>query len=168
MSERFVAHRSTGYREGMRKPSERWSVHDSNFNYALIASHLTEQQARERADALNQGVAMTGGQKRKGDRCEREVEVLLRQLLELPARRKLGAGRHDDMGDIDGVPETVIQCASWGDALRAVREKPEEAERQREVAEAKYAASFIRLRGGSFRVVLTPEQWATLWKAAAA
>ena len=116
------------------------------------------------------GGGVTGPSKRKGDRAEREVETMLRILLDLPGvRRKLGAGRHDDVGDIDNVWSTVIQVADWpSDTLRAVREKPIEAEEQRRRAgKAKYAATFVRLRGGDYRVVLTPEQWATLWKAAA-
>jgi hypothetical protein len=49
--------------------------------------------------------------------------------------RKFGAGRHDDVGDLDGLPETVVQVAAWSDVLRAVREKLIDAERQRELGE---------------------------------
>jgi hypothetical protein len=121
---------------------------------------------------------MDNPSKRKGDRAELEVQGLLRDLLGVPARRALGAGRKDDVGDIHGVPDTVIQVADWKDALRAVREKPLEAEDQRlryaTVARAGngvefgpcFAATFVRLRGGDYRVVMTPEQWATLWREA--
>ena len=123
---------------------------------------------------------MTGSSKRKGDRAELEVQALLRDLLGVPARRALGAGRKDDVGDITGVPDTVIQVADWKDALRAVREKPLECEeqRKRKVKETHLgvsfqidhtlAATFVRLRGGDYRVVLTPEQWATYWREAVA
>ena len=47
------------------------------------------------------------------------------------------------------------------DALRAIREKPEAADRQRGNAAATYAVTFIRLRGGLWRAVLTIDQWAT-------
>lgn len=109
--------------------------------------------------------------KRKGDRAELEVQGLLRDLLGVPARRALGAGRLDDVGDIHGVPNTVIQVADWKDALRAVREKPVECEEQRKRLvtyhyTAQFAATFVRLRGGVYRVVLTPEQWATMWREA--
>ncbi len=104
---------------------------------------------------------MTGRAKSKGDQAEREVAALLSDLTGLPVRRMLGAGRADDVGDLDGVPNTVIQVANWSDALRAVREKPEAAERQRANAGAVFAASAIRLRGGLYRFVLTPEQYAT-------
>ena len=104
---------------------------------------------------------MASSSKRKGDRAELEVQALIRDLTGWPARRKLGAGRADDMGDVDNVPATVVQVASWADALRAVREKPVGAEEQRERAGATFACTWVRLRGGVWRVVLTPEQWAT-------
>jgi len=93
------------------------------------------------------------------------VQNLLCGLLGVDARRKLGAGRRDDMGDIDGVPYTVVQVANWpNDTLRAVREKPVHAEAQKELAKATFAATFVRLKGGEYRVVMTPTQWADLWR----
>jgi hypothetical protein len=104
---------------------------------------------------------MTNPQKSKGDRAELECAAILHDLTGWPTRRKLGAGRMDDTGDIDGVPQTVIQVANWADVLRAVRQKPVEAEQQRVNAGATFAASWVRLRGGDWRVVMTPEQFAT-------
>ena len=111
---------------------------------------------------------MTGAPKRKGDRAEREACVAIHDWTGYPARRKLGAGRHDDVGDIDGVPNSTIQVCDWVDLARAVREKPRDAETQRINSGDLFAASFIRLRGGDFRVVLTVEQWATLTREALA
>jgi hypothetical protein len=111
--------------------------------------------------------------KKKGDRAELEVQGILRDLLGVPARRALGAGRKDDVGDIAGVPDTVIQVVNWKDVAKAVREKPLECERQRwrRTSErydrpAAFAATFVRLRGGEYRVVMTPEQWAAMWREA--
>ncbi len=104
--------------------------------------------------------------KRKGDRCELEVQGILRDHLGVPARRKLGAGRHDDMGDIDGVPDTVIQCASIANLAAAMRVKPLECQAQQARAGATFGATFLRLRGGEYRVVLTVEQWAASWREA--
>ena len=104
---------------------------------------------------------MTNSAKAKGDRAELEIAAILTDHLGLPVRRKLGAGRIDDTGDLDGIPATVIQVANWADALRAVREKPEGAEQQRHNAGATFAATAVRLRGGTWRIVLTVPQYAT-------
>ena len=107
---------------------------------------------------------MTGSQKRKGDRAEREVQNMLRKMLGVPARRMLGAGRQDDIGDIEGVPNTTIQVADWANVATAVRLKPEQVDDQRARAGTDFAATFIRLKGGQYRVVLTVEQWAEYWR----
>lgn len=105
---------------------------------------------------------MANSQKRKGDAAEREAAQLISQLLDLDARRALGAGRQDDVGDIHNVPGHAIQVASWKDVSRAALVKPDGAERQRINAGVPHAATFVRFRGGTWRVVLTPEQWAAL------
>jgi hypothetical protein len=100
-------------------------------------------------------------QKAKGDRAELEVQQLIRDLTGFPARRKLGAGRADDMGDIDGVPSTVVQVANYSDLVRGIREKVPGCVEQQARAGATFGATFLRRRGGEWIVVLTPEQWAT-------
>lgn len=105
--------------------------------------------------------SVPNSQKAKGDRAEREAAAILDDLLGFGIRRKLGAGRAEDTGDLYGIAETVVQVADWSDALRAVREKPVGAEAQRINAGATFAFSMIRLRGGLWRCVLTPEQMAT-------
>lgn len=101
----------------------------------------------------------------KGARAERELEKIL-QGFGIPARRKLGAGRQDDQGDIDGVWNTTIQVADWKDVLAALRQKPLECEEQRLRAQTPWAVTCLRLRGGMWRFVQTPEQWATMYDAA--
>lgn len=103
---------------------------------------------------------MANPQKQKGNRAELEAAAILTDLLGLPVRRKLGAGRIDDTGDLDGVPGHVIQVASWADTAAAARVKPCAAEQQRINAHVTHAASLLRFRGGTWRVVLTLEQWA--------
>jgi len=102
---------------------------------------------------------VTSPQKAKGDRAELEASAILTDLLGVPVRRKLGAGRIDDTGDLDGVPGHVVQVASWADTAAAARVKPKEAEQQRINAQADHAATLVRFRGGTWRVVLTLEQW---------
>jgi hypothetical protein len=101
-------------------------------------------------------------QKRKGDRAELEAAQLVTDLLGFPVSRELGAGRADDVGDLRGVPRTVIQVASWADVAAAARQKPLGAEQQRQNANARHATTLVRFRGGIWRAVLTPEQWAAL------
>lgn len=109
---------------------------------------------------------MANTAKRKGDKAELEVQGLLRDLLGVPARRALGAGRLDDVGDIHGVPDTAIQVANYADLSRAVREKLPTVEHQRVNAGATHGALFARRPGGAYIVVLTPESWASLWSLA--
>ncbi len=113
---------------------------------------------------------MANPQKRKGDAAEREAAQLIADLLALPVRRKLGAGRTNgaggDIGDIDGVPGHAIQIASWADVAAAARIKPDEAQLQAANAGVPFAATWVRFRGGTWRVVLTPEQWADYVRAA--
>ncbi len=110
---------------------------------------------------------MTGSAKRKGDAAEREVEKILSDSLGVSARRMLGAGRKDDKGDIDGIPDTVISVANYKDIGRAIREKLPALEQQRERADATFAAMFVRRVGGGYVVCMTPDQFAALWREAA-
>jgi hypothetical protein len=109
---------------------------------------------------------MANPAKRKGDKAELEVQGIIRDLLGIPARRKLGAGRADDMGDIDGVDSTCIQVVSYTDIARAIREKVPECETQQERMGATFGATFVRRPGGSYVVVMTPAQWSTYWREA--
>jgi hypothetical protein len=102
---------------------------------------------------------MTSANKRKGDEAELRAAALLSELTGFNVKRKLGAGRAEDTGDIYGVPDHAIQVADWRDVLRAVWEKPIAAEQQRVNGNFGYAASMIWLPRRGFRVVLTPEQW---------
>lgn len=110
---------------------------------------------------------MTNPAKRKGDAAEREAAALIRDLTGYPARRKLGAGRLDDQGDIDGVPDTVIQVASYRDLSLALNRKLPACVKQQENAGATFGATFLRRPGGEWVVVLTPDQWATYQREAA-
>ena len=104
--------------------------------------------------------------KRKGDKAELEVQALWRDHCGVPARRALGAGRKDDVGDMVGVPYTVCQVVNWKNKAAAIKAKPLEAEAQRENANQPFACTFVRLVGGQYRVVMTPEQFFAMWREA--
>ena len=109
---------------------------------------------------------MANPAKRKGDRAERELAALVSELLGVPARRALGAGRADDVGDIFGIPDTVLQVCDWQDATKALRIKPPMADIQAIDAGATFSAAAIRLRGGEFRFCMTPDAYACMWREA--
>ena len=107
---------------------------------------------------------MANPQKRRGDRGEREVAHLLSNLLGRTVRRKLGAGRADDTGDIHGLPDCVVQVKSYTDVLRAIREGLPAVELQRQNEGATHAVLFVRRRGGTYLAIQTPEQWCTMFR----
>lgn len=110
---------------------------------------------------------LTNSSKNKGDEGEREAQALLRRLLNRPTiRRALGAGRKDDVGDIDGVPQTAIQVAWKERWAGAINEKLPDVERQRKNKRVRFAAVFIRRSRNEIPwiVVQTPEQWAKMHK----
>ena len=108
--------------------------------------------------------------KRLGDKTEREAVALLHDLFGYDVKRELGAGRAADEGDISGMPDLTIQV--FGGVSRLVTDglvaKPLEVERQRQNKGTTFAVTMVRIRGGAFRFVLTPEQFATLYREATA
>ena len=109
---------------------------------------------------------MSNPQKQKGDKAEREAAELLTKVTGFKCKRNLAAGIPDDVGDIYGIPNCVIQVADLKDKSKACLVKPREVETQRENAGVDFVASMVRFRGGQWRIVLTPEQFNTLLQAA--
>lgn len=106
---------------------------------------------------------MTGSAKRKGDAAELEAASLLTRLTGRTVKRLLGAGRAEDVGDLTGIAGWVVQVAWWPSAtLAAIRRKPLDAEIQAANSGVPHAVAMIRLVGGTYRMVMTPEQWARL------
>lgn len=94
---------------------------------------------------------------------------MLREQLDLPGvRRALGAGRKDDVGDIDGVPQVAIQVAWWANPMNAINAKIEDVDRQRRNKRVRFGALFVRRtrtrNGPPWIVVMTPEQWVRMYE----
>jgi hypothetical protein len=110
---------------------------------------------------------MTNSSKRKGDAAELEAARLLAESTGWPVRRKLGAGRADDCGDLDGVPDTCIQIKNYPkDPQRAVAEILRELPHQQMNARATFAAGLVRRPGGSWFAVMDLYQLTTLLREA--
>lgn len=109
---------------------------------------------------------MANSAKRKGDNAELEAARRLAELTGFPVRRKLGAGRTDDTGDLDGIPDTCIQVKAYKDIQRAIRDCLDELPTQQTNAATTFAFGMIRRPGGRWFAVLTDEQIATLLREA--
>lgn len=107
---------------------------------------------------------MSNPQKRKGDRAELELAQELEALLGFRVRRKLGAGRKDDTGDIDGLPDCTIQVKNYSDVLAAIREGLKDTQRNQENAGTTHGVCFIRRRGGQWIAVQTLHQFTTMFR----
>lgn len=104
---------------------------------------------------------MTTSAKRKGDRCELELAHQLHQLTGWPVRRKLGAGRRDDTGDLDGLPDCTAQVKAYADIGRAIRDGILELEAQHRNAGTTHGVLFVRRPGARWIAVQTLDLWAT-------
>jgi hypothetical protein len=111
---------------------------------------------------------MTNRSGAKGSDAEREVQALLRRLMKRPQiRRALGAGRQDDVGDIDGVPHTAIQVKWLASPLKAINEGINQIEQQRLNRRVRFGVVFVRrtrVRVHPWIVVMTPEMFARIHK----
>lgn len=103
---------------------------------------------------------MANPNKRKGDRAERELAILLTQLLGKPMRRMLGAGRQDDVGDIDGIDDLVIQAKHWKDITAAITQGITQLEQQQHNKNADHGVLFIKHRKHGWLAVQTIGEWA--------
>jgi hypothetical protein len=104
--------------------------------------------------------------KAKGDKAELEAARLLADATGWPVRRKLGAGRTDDTGDLDGIPQTTVQVKNYRDITRAVNETLDELPAQQANAGTPFGIGLIRRPGGRWFAVLTLDQAAALLREA--
>ena len=116
---------------------------------------------------------MANPSKRKGDRAELEAARWISDLLGVDCRRKLGAGRTDDTGDLDAPPGSVLdnwclEVKNYRDIAAAVRDGLEDAAREQAHSRRPFGAALIRRPGGRWFVAMTPEQFAAIVREAAA
>jgi len=111
-------------------------------------------------------LGMANASKAKGDRGEREAVdalCLLAPDLVLPtARRKLGAGRKDDMGDLEVFFDVTIQVKTMADITAAARQAAMGAEVQSVRAGTRWAlgmAPIPRARRSAVRWLAATTTW---------
>jgi hypothetical protein len=104
---------------------------------------------------------VTNPQKQKGDAAELEIAGIVSDLLGFRVRRKLGAGRTDDTGDLDGIPDTTVQVKNWANTTAAINAAMNELPIQQANAGTTHGVAFIRRPGGRWIAVMTVEGWAT-------
>jgi len=102
---------------------------------------------------------MSNPSKAKGDRAELEAAKLLSELLGVPVRRRLGAGRTDDVGDLDGVDNHIVEVKSYADVTAGMRSALGSLERKRTAAGVDHAVGLIRRPGGEWVAVMPIAQW---------
>jgi hypothetical protein len=102
---------------------------------------------------------MANPNKRKGDRGEREIATLLSTLLSRPIRRMLGAGRSDDVGDLDGLDNTTAQVKNWANITAAITQGIEQLGQQQQNAQTDNGVLFIKHRKHGWLAVTTLDQW---------
>jgi hypothetical protein len=102
---------------------------------------------------------MPNRNKAKGDRAERDIAHLLSELLNKPIRRKLGAGRADDTGDIDGLTDWTIQVKDRKDIARTIREGMQQLADQQKNAGTNNGVLLIKQTGGTWLAIMTVQQW---------
>lgn len=111
---------------------------------------------------------MTTAAKRKGSQYERDVVKWLRGMGYPCAERAYGAGRHDDVGDIDGINGVVIECKNEK-AIR-IPQYLRELEDEMTHADAETGVVLIKKRGTSniseSYAVMPAELWVNLLKQA--
>jgi hypothetical protein len=105
---------------------------------------------------------MANPQKRKGDAAEREIAKILADQLGFPVRRKLGAGRTDDEGDLEGVPDWTLEVKNYADVARGITKGLADCEREQQNAATTFGAALVRRPRGGWFAVMTVEQLATV------
>ena len=105
---------------------------------------------------------MSHPSKRKGDKAELEAAAILTNHLGYNIRRKLGAGRTDDEGDLEGLPDWTLEVKSYVDLGRAITAGLADSTREQANAGTTHGAALIRRHGGQWFVALTIDQFACL------
>ncbi len=101
--------------------------------------------------------------KRKGDKYELEAARLMTEMFGTEVRRKLGAGRTDDTGDLEGLDGLTIQVKAYTNVGAGVLAGLKDGPSNQANAGTPFGVSMVRIRGGAWAFVMTPEQFHQLY-----
>lgn len=111
---------------------------------------------------------MTTAAKRKGSQWERDCVKWLNANGFPCAERAYGAGRHDDVGDIDGIDGVVVECKN--EKKITLSSYMQELDDEMTHADAETGVVLIKKRGTSnvseAYAVMPAELWVNLLKSA--
>lgn len=110
---------------------------------------------------------MTRAAMERGKRAEQAVCRLIEEHTGWKVRRRL-SGRVDDVGDLEGVPETCVQIKSYQNIALGMAEGLKELPAQTAAAGATYGVLFLKRRGPNWAVVMSPETFFALLREATA
>lgn len=105
---------------------------------------------------------MSNPQKAKGDRAERDAAALLTEATGWPVRRKLGAGRTDDEGDLEGIPGFCLEVKAFNDTLAGLRKGLADSVREQANSGLPFGAALIWRPRSPWFVAMTVEQFAAV------
>lgn len=107
---------------------------------------------------------MTNPSKNKGDRGERELAKILSDELGVTVRRKLGAGRKDDVGDLDGLPGVTCQAKNYASVTEAINVGLKDLARNMENSGDPLGVCLVRRPGGRWIAVMDVSQWCAWYR----
>ena len=89
---------------------------------------------------------MTTPSARKGASAELEIARILTAELGVRVRRKLGAGRTDDEGDVEGLPGTTVEVKNYPKTgvATAINEGLRDLEREQANAGTPFGVLFVK------------------------
>lgn len=111
---------------------------------------------------------MTTSSKRKGDKAELEIAALLADELGVRIRRRLGAGRTDDEGDIEGLQDTTVEVKNYPKTgvATAINEGLKDLVREQANAGTTFGVLFVKRPRNGWVAVMDIPQFCTFWREA--
>ena len=103
----------------------------------------------------------------RGKRAEREAAKLLHDALGYDVKRTK-AGQFVDIGDLSGIPDTVVQVKDWSEVLRAIHAARDDADEQARAAMVPFRFGMVRSRGGVWTCVQSVDALTTMLREALA